>query len=212
MFNVFIEKNKLYFSDCYDLTNNFHDNILKSQLHLKDSYIKAFLKQQFCWNFHHIINLKLNLNTNQKNGKERENTDNDTDCSGRPLQELHELSITPPIINGYIEIKKIEEYEKEFVFILVARKDQRRTGMRFLCRGADKEGNCANFVETEQIILIYDKSHTFSGEADYQVISHLQVRGSVPVRWTQPSNFHFVPKVNKNFFNKFFLFFRNKKI
>jgi len=140
--------------------------------------------------------LKLSINTNRKNGKDYEHTENDSQSSFRQLLEREEFSITPPIICGYIEIKKIEEYEKEFVFVLVARKDQRRTGMRFLCRGADENGNCANFVETEQIILIYDKLHTYVGHSDFQVISHLQVRGSVPVIWNQPGNFQFVPKVS----------------
>ena len=200
MYNDFIEKNKLYFSDCYDLTNNFHDNIIKNKSSSEGLYFKEFLKHHFCWNSHHLSNLKLNINTFRKNGKETENFQNDSDNCCKKLQEIQEFSITPPIINGYIEIKKIEEYEKEFVFILLSRKDQRRTGMRFLCRGADKEGNCANFVETEQIILIYDKHHTYFGGADYHAISHLQVRGSIPVKWTQPGNFQFVPKVNFYFY------------
>ncbi len=195
MYSDFIEKNKLYFSNCYDLTNNFHDNVLKSQSR-ESSYFKEFIKPNFCWNFQHMNSLKLSINTNRKNGKDYENTENDSQSSFRQLLEREEFSITPPIICGYIEIKKIEEYEKEFVFVLVARKDQRRTGMRFLCRGADENGNCANFVETEQIILIYDKLHTYVGHSDFQVISHLQVRGSVPVIWNQPGNFQFVPKVS----------------
>ena len=32
---------------------------------------------------------------------------------------------------------------------LVSRRDIRRMGRRFICRGADLDGNCSNFAETE---------------------------------------------------------------
>ena len=34
---------------------------------------------------------------------------------------------------------------------VVSRKDCRRPGRRFLVRGLNEEGECANFVETEQV-------------------------------------------------------------
>lgn len=193
MYNVFIEKNHLYFSDLYDLTNNFHDNIFHSNINQDYDSIN-FLKKHFCWNYEELKKLKVTLSfRNIENGKEK--PIKEPEKNKKEKIEKTQFSIIPPIINGFIEIKKIEEYEKEFVYILVARKDNRRTGMRFLCRGADEHGNCANFVETEQIILIYDKYHTYLGDVNYQAISHLQIRGSIPVRWKQPSNFNLVPKV-----------------
>ena len=38
-------------------------------------------------------------------------------------------------------------------FILISRKDCRRPGRRFVTRGIDREGNAANFVETEHIFV-----------------------------------------------------------
>lgn len=47
-------------------------------------------------------------------------------------------------------------------------------GMRYKRRGVDKNGNVANYVETEQLIHVHN--HT---------LSYIQTRGSVPVFWSQ---------------------------
>ncbi len=45
-------------------------------------------------------------------------------------------------------------------------------GTRYKRRGVDVDGNVANYVETEQILLYH-----------HYALSFLQVRGSVPVFW-----------------------------
>ncbi|KAJ2687497.1 Inositol-1,4,5-trisphosphate 5-phosphatase 1 [Coemansia sp. RSA 1285] len=57
---------------------------------------------------------------------------------------------------------------------LISRSSSMRSGMRFLTRGVDDEGGVANEVETE--IVMTTRTLTFS---------HVQVRGSIPVFWTQ---------------------------
>ncbi|KAJ1648423.1 Inositol-1,4,5-trisphosphate 5-phosphatase 1 [Coemansia erecta] len=57
---------------------------------------------------------------------------------------------------------------------LISRSSSMRSGMRFLTRGVDDEGGVANEVETE--IIVVTKAITFS---------HVQIRGSIPVFWTQ---------------------------
>ncbi|KAJ2155986.1 Inositol-1,4,5-trisphosphate 5-phosphatase 1 [Coemansia sp. RSA 552] len=57
---------------------------------------------------------------------------------------------------------------------LISRSSSMRSGMRFLTRGVDDEGGVANEVETEVILMTPDLT-----------LSHVQVRGSVPVFWTQ---------------------------
>ena len=49
-----------------------------------------------------------------------------------------------------------------------------RTGTRMWRRGADLDGNVANFVETEQLL-----------EANGYLASYVQVRGSIPLLWEQ---------------------------
>ena len=59
-----------------------------------------------------------------------------------------------PIINGYVGISSLTDYAQGLKYVLIARKDTRRSGMRFLIRGADVNGNVANFVETEEILYL----------------------------------------------------------
>lgn len=46
---------------------------------------------------------------------------------------------------------------------------------RYKRRGVDEDGKCANYVETEQLVWYHDHQ-----------VSFVQVRGSVPVYWSQP--------------------------
>lgn len=50
------------------------------------------------------------------------------------------------------------------------------TGCRFTKRGLDENGNAANFVETEQILIF----------ADGRISSYVQIRGSIPLKWSSP--------------------------
>jgi hypothetical protein len=69
-------------------------------------------------------------------------------------------------------------------FGLISRRNVKRPGTRFWVRGLDEEGNPANNVETEQIII------ADAGD----VSSFVQTRGSIPVRWTQYVNMTWAPK------------------
>ncbi|GMT29174.1 hypothetical protein PFISCL1PPCAC_20471, partial [Pristionchus fissidentatus] len=57
---------------------------------------------------------------------------------------------------------------------LLSRRGIKRAGARYLRRGIDDDANVANFVETE-LLLNNDGHH----------VSFVQVRGSIPVFWTQ---------------------------
>lgn len=64
---------------------------------------------------------------------------------------------------------------KNYTMILISRRSRHRAGTRYKRRGVDDSGKCANYVETEQIF-----------EYSSHVVSFVQVRGSVPVFWSQP--------------------------
>ena len=155
----------LYFSERFDLTISF--NYLKSVLdNYKDltwTNIFSHSNMNYCWNSFLAKNFV------------RETAD-----------DLDKFIF--PIINGFFGICKGEEYNKDLTLALIARKDIRRSGMRFLIRGADKDGNVANSVEIEQI-LVHDNGKNAI------INSYVQLRGSIPFQWTQEPNMTRNPKV-----------------
>lgn len=81
-----------------------------------------------------------------------------------------------PIIQGFVDMRVSRLNGIEILFMLISRRSWQRAGTRFHARGLDDDGNVANFVETEQCIRIHDKWY-----------SYVQIRGSVPVFWSQSS-------------------------
>ena len=67
------------------------------------------------------------------------------------LKEFVEIQYAPfrvPCIYGFVSIQSIDASTS---FILISRKDAKRMGRRFVVRGLDRDGNAANFCETEHI-------------------------------------------------------------
>ncbi|CAG0884671.1 unnamed protein product [Darwinula stevensoni] len=93
-----------------------------------------------------------------------------------------------PLIMGYVEIQRLpltqfglfapaamSKLPDHISLALVSRRSRYRCGTRYRSRGVDESGHVSNYVETEQIL-------TFG----HHCLSLLQVRGSVPVFWSQP--------------------------
>ncbi|KEQ68474.1 hypothetical protein M436DRAFT_58341 [Aureobasidium namibiae CBS 147.97] len=77
---------------------------------------------------------------------------------------------------------------KELLLTLISRRSVKRAGLRYLRRGIDDDGNVANNVETEQILA------TPSWNTNDKVFSFLQVRGSIPLFFSQsPYSFKPIP-------------------
>jgi hypothetical protein len=61
-------------------------------------------------------------------------------------------AVLPVFISGLVAIKYSKVGQMDIEVVLVSRRDKRRMGRRFISRGADLDGNCSNFAETEQIV------------------------------------------------------------
>jgi hypothetical protein len=96
-----------------------------------------------------------------------------------------------PIINGVVTIRTVNSYAQEFNYILIGRKDNRRSGMRFLVRGCDRNGNVANTAENEEIVIQRSGDKT-------NILSYNQIRGSIPLIWTQEPNLQLNPLIVPN--------------
>ncbi|KKA26447.1 hypothetical protein TD95_000147 [Thielaviopsis punctulata] len=75
--------------------------------------------------------------------------------------------------------QKLRPTETAFLLTLISRRSTRRAGLRYLRRGIDDEGNVANNVETEQVLSSVDWA------PERPVYSFVQIRGSIPVFFTQ---------------------------
>jgi len=74
-----------------------------------------------------------------------------------------------------------------FDWVIISRRSIYRVGTRYFVRGADLDGNVANYVETEQLVQ-FNKS----------VASFVLTRGSIPFQWTQRPNIKYKPKPKLN--------------
>jgi SacI homology domain len=85
------------------------------------------------------------------------------------------------------------ESTRSYLLTLISRRSAKRSGLRYLRRGVDDEGNTANTVETEQILSNPDWSQSS------KVYSFLQVRGSIPLFFSQsPYSFKPVPQMQQS--------------
>ena len=114
------------------------------------------------------------------------------------LGEFHGIEYAPfkvPCIFGYVFISSPYVSRSKIDFILISRKDCRRPGRRFMTRGLDREGNAANFAETEHIFVQYDALSRI------KVATLVQIRGSIPLIWSMKPNLQWAPpvKVHQNF-------------
>jgi hypothetical protein len=80
---------------------------------------------------------------------------------------------------------------------LISRRCRFRAGTRYFRRGIDHEGNVANFNETEQILLVEGPTVPGSvrtSDDNYTAkLSYVQIRGSVPVFWSEVNTLRYKP-------------------
>jgi len=181
MMNDFLERNSLFYSDNLDLSMSFQ--YIRKCPSDPVSEILRFSNEIYCWNRYLINPYNRYFNEGLPN-------------EGEKNEGMQYFAF--PIINGFFGTCKGNEYNDNVELILIARKDIRRSGMRFLIRGSDTEGNIANCVEIEEI-LIYKEND------NYIVNSFVQMRGSIPLIWTQEPTVKLNPKikVNQNFIENY---------
>ncbi|XP_024024532.1 phosphoinositide phosphatase SAC2 isoform X1 [Morus notabilis] len=90
---------------------------------------------------------------------------------------------TVALVYGFFKQVDLSISGKEFKFTLIARRSRHYAGTRYLKRGVNEKGRVANDVETEQIV-----SENSSEGCPTQISSIVQIRGSIPLFWSQDSS------------------------
>lgn len=66
--------------------------------------------------------------------------------------------------------------------MVISRRSKERAGLRYQRRGINEAGQVANFVETEQILYVLRR---LGANLVGDVLSFVQIRGSIPLYWSQ---------------------------
>lgn len=180
LIKMYNESDAFYYSTSYDLTSSIQHQYTKSYDH--DQPVWKRTDKRFFWNKHML----------------KELIEQQTELASVWIQ---------PIIQGSIDIQKCElDFSKSssgsspvypthrvikdplsYNMILLSRRSRYRAGTRSKRRGLDETGACANYVETEQMI-----------EFGHHRVSFVQVRGSIPVYWSQTGvKYRPPPKLDK---------------
>ncbi|XP_039019606.1 phosphoinositide phosphatase SAC8-like isoform X2 [Hibiscus syriacus] len=103
------------------------------------------------------------------------------------LEELIEYKLDRfiiPLLQGSFQVAQLKLKNSPATFTLLSRRCTRRLGTRMWRRGANLEGDTANFIETEQLL-------EFEGFR----CSSLQIRGSIPLLWEQIVDLSYKPRL-----------------
>ncbi|EGN95512.1 hypothetical protein SERLA73DRAFT_113095 [Serpula lacrymans var. lacrymans S7.3] len=106
----------------------------------------------------------------------------------KPFVDAGLHSYVLPIMQGYCQFSKFDlpadptvrkdEHIAPIDYIIISRRSRDRAGLRYQRRGVDDESRVANFVETETIMRVQRNGIS-------NVFSYVQIRGSIPLFWTQ---------------------------
>ncbi|KAB2087551.1 hypothetical protein ES319_A04G111800v1 [Gossypium barbadense] len=103
------------------------------------------------------------------------------------LEELIEFKLDRfiiPLLQGSFQVTQLKLKSSPATFTLLSRRCTRRLGTRMWRRGANLEGDTANFIETEQLL-----------ELEGFRCSSLQIRGSIPLLWEQIVDLSYKPQL-----------------
>ncbi|KAK4058088.1 phosphatidylinositol-3,5-bisphosphate 5-phosphatase [Microbotryomycetes sp. JL221] len=175
---VDLSKN-FYFSYTYDITHTLQYNTTRHPD--KPGEVKpalAYLNDKWVWNRHLLRPAFVHL-------------------KGRSPWVL-------PLIYGFVDQAKLSIFGRMVYITIIARRSRHFAGARFLKRGVNDQGFVANDVETEQIVsealttpFHAPAHHTHLHKAtgvqhqnrrpNPRYTSFVQVRGSIPLFWSQES-------------------------
>ena len=95
-----------------------------------------------------------------------------------------------PVVHGYYGQESIPIHGQKVTLSLIARRSRFCAGPRFFKRGISNDGHVANDVEVEQILV-----NNMCGSVLPVMSSYVQVRGSIPLFWSQDKG-NYIPKPN----------------
>ncbi|KAJ1933873.1 Inositol-1,4,5-trisphosphate 5-phosphatase 1, partial [Linderina macrospora] len=163
--NSFLENGAFYFSPSFDLTRSMQSQRLSAMV--SDELDVREPDDKFFWN-RSMLQAIIDYRQHMLSHDERQQLDQDG-----YLVSLIQGHVGAVYLDALGNLTATPRSAHMSVF-LVSRSSSLRSGARFLTRGIDDAGAVANEVESE--VIVVTPQLTFA---------HVQVRGSVPLFWTQ---------------------------
>ncbi|CAL8071529.1 unnamed protein product [Calicophoron daubneyi] len=161
-----------YFSHTYDLSRSLQYNMEPISHSVSDTVERSWTlgilpNDRFIWNWR-LIPLMFRSDFQWRSGTETPT------FLPKPNWFVY-------LFHGSIDQISLTACGMPIMVTLIGRRSRHFAGTRFLKRGINLTGDAANEVETEQIV--HDTSHAFLDKT--RCSSYVQMRGSVPVFWSQ---------------------------
>lgn len=85
------------------------------------------------------------------------------------------------------DFKRLADAVLRCQMMVISRRSKERAGLRYQRRGINESGQVANFVETEQILYVLrsQSASNLPSTLIGDVLSFVQIRGSIPLYWSQ---------------------------
>ncbi|ETS63235.1 hypothetical protein PaG_03022 [Moesziomyces aphidis] len=82
---------------------------------------------------------------------------------------------------------KVDEPVVRCQLMVISRRSKERAGLRYQRRGINEAGQVANFVETEQLVYVLRSRAGVASASEVvaDALSFVQIRGSIPLYWSQ---------------------------
>ncbi|KZO96288.1 inositol/phosphatidylinositol phosphatase [Calocera viscosa TUFC12733] len=100
-----------------------------------------------------------------------------------------------PVVYGTFDIRHCVINARPFLFCVISRRSRYRAGTRYFARGIDATGHVANFIESEQLVLLDPEGHSLGGGRieGRTRLSFVQTRGSTPIFWAEITTLRYKP-------------------
>ncbi|XP_062520840.1 phosphatidylinositide phosphatase SAC2-like [Corticium candelabrum] len=186
---MFTGSESFYFSFTADLTNSMQRQMLSSHDKLKPLWKQA--DKRFFWNYEMLNEL---ITASETHGTTASVIDqwiipvvqgfvqsevctlpHSRQTSPEPQAFSNSPKSSPKLKRQSAPVSFSGHTNDSFDLVIISRRSRYRAGTRYKRRGIDKHGHVANYVETEFIV-----------NKPPNIASFVQVRGSIPVFWSQP--------------------------
>ncbi|VDK20873.1 unnamed protein product [Taenia asiatica] len=172
MLTFVLQMKGMYFSNTYDLTVS-QQRLSEFGPECRNMSLFERADKNFLWNNAQLEDWSRVLQAAGEN-------------SGLPFNISNYLT---PVILGFVGILKAssspESVGRVASYALISRRATKRAGTRYFARGLDSNAYSANFVETEQLVYL-PPNHIYS---------FVQIRGSVPLYWSQRPTLEYKPRI-----------------